>query len=243
MLWLHCHRYFRTDDVQDLFGLPETSGCDMKWQTSSNKTRARLQMSKLPPSDLTLKWKLRSVDFVRQRCRLSLWLMLVKKKKMSSQHFPFPPNNRSQVSTCCNLWPLKSTETWGCSGNPSHSQKPFISQPLMRLEAWNKTKPSDFTAKKKKAQQHVSLQSIPAPSIINLKAWCRRGGSKNCCKTVLNIYDHRVAVSDQKRDRERLAVLQSPTRTDYHAAHVLTRKPAGRGIKVRPVYSWLWCII
>lgn len=59
----------------------------------------------------------------------------------------------------------------------------------------------------------------------------------NCSRNVLNIYDHTVAVSDQERDAEYLTVVQSPMRTDYHAAHVLVRKPSGSRIKVRHVHT------
>lgn len=65
----------------------------------------------------------------------------------------------------------------------------------------------------------------------------------NCSRNVLNINDHTVAVSNQERDGERLAVLQSPMKTDYYAAHVLLRKPSGSRIKVRNVHSCIWCIM
>lgn len=65
----------------------------------------------------------------------------------------------------------------------------------------------------------------------------------NCSRNVLNIYDHTVAVSNQQRDGKHLAVLQSPMRTDYYAAHVLLRKPSGSRIKVRHVHTCIWCIM
>lgn len=70
-----------------------------------------------------------------------------------------------------------------------------------------------------------------------LKACKVKEFKPNCSGTVLNIYDHTVAVSDQKRDGEHLTVLQSPMRTDYHAAHVLVRKPSSSRIKVRHVHT------
>lgn len=65
----------------------------------------------------------------------------------------------------------------------------------------------------------------------------------NCSRNVLNIHDHTVAASNQKRDGKHLAVLQSPMRTDYYAAHVLLRKPSGSRIKVRHVHTCIWCIM
>lgn len=65
----------------------------------------------------------------------------------------------------------------------------------------------------------------------------------NCSRNVLNINDHTVAVRNQERDGGRLAVLQSPMRTDYYAAHVLLRKPSGSRIKVRNVHTCIWCIM
>lgn len=95
------------------------------------------------------------------------------------------------------------------------------------------------------------LQSIILRSLFDkwdagtrfLKACEVKEFKSNCSRNVLNIYDHTVAVSDQKRDGEHLTVLQSPMRTDYHAAHVLVRKPFGSSIKVRHVHTWIWCIM
>lgn len=57
----------------------------------------------------------------------------------------------------------------------------------------------------------------------------------DCSRIVLNMCDHTVAVSDQKKDGEHLTMLQSPMRTDYNATHVLIRKASGSIIKVMPI--------
>ncbi len=78
---------------------------------------------------------------------------------------------------------------------------------------------------------HCLMSGMQKPNLLRLV----KEFKPNCSRNVLNIYDHTVAVGNQKRDVELLTMLQSAMRTNYHAAHVLDRKPSGSRIKVRHV--------